>query len=769
VVAQLRPDFLWGPGDELPTATDFCVMAERGRTPIHCSAAMPQALRGEPRWVRDGEAYRSRSWTQFMGAGFGTSDWIVVAAQPESHQLARAAEFGRLYVPIVVLALLLVLWVTIRQSRDITEPMARLTRRAQGVAENDFTTRLDLDRKDEFGALALAFDQMTEMLGRQFASLRALSEIDRLILTTQDTSDVVRTVLHRLGEVTAADCVSLTLYDHDDNDHARTYYLDASRGEGTAMRRQELTARDRAQLDTAGGAEWVSLAEGEHPGAYLDHVRAQGMASAFVQPIAWRGAVCGAIVIGHRSARRATDEEREGTRELADRVAVAISSAWRDQQLYLQSHFDAVTGAPNRLLFKDRLALEIVRSQREGLVFALLFIDLDHFKNVNDSFGHTAGDAVLREATARIGSCVRASDTLARLGGDEFTVLLTNLAHPQEAWHVAEAIVAALSREYIVGESRCFLSASMGIASYPADGASAEELLKSADTAMYRAKASGRGQAVFYEQRMNDEAVARVSLDRDLRIALEREQLVLHFQPQWDLRTGAIVGAEALVRWNHPERGLILPGRFIALAEESGFIEPLGQWIIQEACRQMSAWRAMGLALDHVSVNVSPRQFRRRGLVDFIRTTAHEARLPPQCLQIEVTEGLLVDRGEAVEGMLHELAAMGHRIALDDFGTGFSSMAYLKRFPVHSIKIDRAFIDGLERSADSEAIVSAIIAMSRALGKTVVAEGVETDEQAALLRSLQCDQAQGFLMSPAIPAAEFGALFKARSRLPETA
>jgi len=763
VIGQVRPSFLWGAVDELPTATDFCVMEERWRTPMYCSAAMPSAMRGETRWTREGETYRSRSWTQFMSAGFGTPDWIIVAAQPESHHLSRSVEFGRSYVPIVLLALLLVLWVTIRQSRDITEPMERLAERARGVADNDFTTRLDLDRKDEFGSLALAFDQMTHMLGRQFASLTALSEIDRLILTTQDTTQVVRTVLRRLREFTAADGISLTLYDHDDHDHARTYYLDDTQGQGTSMRRHEVSAQDRAQLDAAAGAEWFALDSQARPASYLDYVREQGMASAFVQPIAWRGAVCGAIVIGHRTSRKVTEEERKGTRELADRVAVAVSSAWRDQQLYLQSHFDAVTGAPNRLLFKDRLELEIVRSQREGLVFALLFVDLDHFKNVNDSYGHTTGDAVLREAGERIGKCIRASDSLARLGGDEFTVLLTNVAHPQDAWLISEMIVTTLSREFVVGEHRCFLSASVGIASYPADGESAEELLKSADTAMYRAKAGGRGQGVFYEQKMNEEAVARVSLDRDLRIAMERDQLVLHFQPQWDLRTGAIVGAEALVRWNHPSRGLILPGRFIALAEESGFIEPLGQWVIAEACRQMSAWRAVGIAMEHVSVNVSPRQFRRRGLVDFIRNTAAQMRLPPECLQIEITEGLLVDRGEAVESMLRELSAMGHRIALDDFGTGFSSMAYIKRFPVNSIKIDRAFVEGLERSADSEAIVAAIIAMSHALGKTVVAEGVETEEQATLLRALRCDQAQGFLLSRALAAADFTELVLARA------
>ncbi|HET7728984.1 MAG TPA: EAL domain-containing protein [Usitatibacter sp.] len=764
VVGKVRPVFVWGPADELPTATDFCVVEERWRTPMYCSTPMPEALRGETSWTRQGEVHRARSWTQFMRAGFGTPDWIVVASQPESYHLARAVEFARLYIPIVLMALLLVLWLTIRQSRDITEPLARLADRAQRVSHNDFETRLDLRRDDEFGSLANAFDHMTLMLGRQFASLTALSEIDRLILSTQDTTDVIRTVLQRLRDLSHASCVSLTVYDHDDPGHARSYFLSEEDADGPRMQRHEMEAPDRATLEQMAEAAWIALEpEQVQQPYYLGYVRSRGMSRALVQPIVWRGAVCGAIVVGYGTHAQPSPEERSGIRELADRMAVAVSSAWRDQQLYVQSHYDPVTGAPNRLLFKDRLNLEIVRSQREGLYFALLFVDLDHFKNVNDSYGHSAGDAVLREAAERIGACIRASDSIARLGGDEFTVLLTSLGHPQEAWLIAESIVAALSREFVMGEQRCFLSASVGIASYPADGTTGEELLKSADTAMYRAKAGGRGQAVFFEERMNDEAVARVSLDRDLRVALERGELALHYQPQWDMRSGRIVACEALVRWNHPTRGSISPGRFIALAEESGFIEPLGQWIIAQACAQMKRWREEGLPLERVSVNVSPRQFRRRGLVEFIRRTVELEGLPAACIELEITEGLLLDRGAAVEGLLRELAEMGHRIALDDFGTGFSSMSYLKRFPVHTIKIDRAFIEGLDRSHDSEPIVAAIIAMSHALGKDVIAEGVETLEQSEVLQRLLCDQAQGFLVSRALPAGEFAALVRDRA------
>ena len=772
-IGELRGRFLWGPADEIPAATEFCVVEESSRALLHCHApggegalsafaaqAAPES--GTASWMRDGEPHRARAWAQFMRAGFGTPDWIVVASQPEQFYTARLVEFRRTYIPVVALALLLVTWLTIRQSRNIVEPVGLLAQRAREIADNDFQTRLRFKRDDEFGELAGAFDRMSERLGRQFSSLTTLAEIDSLILATQDTTQVIRTVLHRLRDVVSAPVITLTLFDHDDRTQARTYFVIQGDEGGFLMAPHKVPMVDYTPLESGTSHEVAIRSEGRVP-TYLEQARESGMAVAHVQPIVWRGSVCGTLVLAYPEGETVGDEDRQRARELADRVAVAVSSARRDEQLYVQAHFDPLTGAPNRLLFQDRLNLEIARSLREGQVFALLFIDLDHFKGVNDSFGHSMGDMVLREAAARITKCVRASDTVSRLGGDEFTVMLTNLHGPQEAWLIGEAIIASLSKEFQVGEQQCFLSASIGIASYPADGSTAEALLKSADTAMYRAKAGGRAQVVFFEERMNAEAVARLTLDNDLRMAIERNELVMHYQPQVDLATGAVRGAEALVRWRHPTRGLISPVRFIPLAEESGFIERLGQWAMQQACTEMKRWRELGLPVEHVAVNVSPRQFRKRDLVEFVGRCIAELGLPAQCLEIEITEGLLLDRGEAVEGLLRELAQAGHGVALDDFGTGFSSMSYLKRFPVTTIKIDRAFVEGLGTDDDSEAIVAAIVAMSHALGKKVIAEGVETEAQMAVLRRLGCDRIQGFVICAALSGEDFSDFVEARS------
>jgi diguanylate cyclase (GGDEF)-like protein len=775
-VGRLQPLFVWGPADEVPHATDFCVVEEGTRLFLHCYApggegplrafgAQPFDVSGTARWQRDGEAHRGRAWAQFMGAAFGAPDWIVVASQPEGLPLARLAEFQRVYVPAVILALVLVTWLTLRQSRHIVEPVARLAQRAREIANGSFDGRLSMERRDEFGELGRAVDTMSERLGRQFASLTALSEIDGLILSTQDTTQVVRTVLKRLGEVAPADLASLTLYDREAADLANTYYMSRRDVGGFMLDRYRLAPGEKARLEEDASGRWAAIAglEGNMP-AHLAHASKAALARAYVQPIIWRATAYGAIVLGYREGNSLEPEEAQRVREMADRVAVALSTALRDEQLYQQTHFDALTGLPNRMLFMDRLEVEIVRSQREERSLGVLFVDLDHFKNVNDSFGLAMGDMVLRETAARIRACIRSSDTLARLGGDEFAVLMANIVDPQEAWLVAETLIAELSRAFDVGEERCFLGASVGIASFPDDGAVASELLKRSDTAMNRAKLEGRSQAMFFEERMNTEVVSRLTLDRDLRGAIERGEMRLHYQPKVDLRTGTVVGAEALVRWFHPQRGVISPMRFIPLAEASGFIERLGDWIVAEACAQVRAWRDQGLEPAHVAVNISPRQFRRRTLVDSIAASVREARIPASSIEIEITEGLLIERGEAVDSMLRQLAGAGHGIALDDFGTGFSSMAYLKRLPVNTIKIDRIFVDGLEDSDDSKAIVAAIIAMSHALGKIVVAEGVENEAQAAVLRAQGCDQIQGYLISPAVAADEFARIATVRSR-----
>jgi diguanylate cyclase (GGDEF)-like protein len=765
LVADLSPEYLWGDADQFPVATSFCVFEEGTRIVLYCPAAAtagaiaavvarpaPNAL-ASVRWLLDGEPQRAIAWGQFLRAGFGTADWVFVASQPESFQLLPVAEFRRAYIPVAALALLLVAWFTIRQSRSILVPVQRLAERARAIARNDFAGRLDMERADELGELAGAFDHMSAKLGSQFATITALAEIDRLILATLDTDQVVHTALRRLREIVPAEGIAIALFDRHSPGRALTYVSAGRTGEDDPVATRSVDAWERQLLE--GRPAGLRLSQDDAWPGFLGVLRDRGARTAFVQPIVWRESVCGALAVGWSVAPAAGGDEEHGAREFADRIAVAVSSAWRDEQLYLQAHFDALTGLPNRMLFRDRLEREMVRCQRESGRLVLLFIDLDNFKSVNDSWGHTAGDEVLRETARRITGCVRDSDTVSRLGGDEFTVLLTRIQRPQQAGRVAGQIADVLAAEFHAAGHQAFLSASIGIVSYPGDGETAEELLRNADTAMYRAKGSGRAAVVYFEDRMNAEAIARHTLDRDLRLALDRGELQLHYQPLYDLAAGRIRSAEALIRWNHPAQGMVAPARFIPIAEETGLIEQIGHFVIAETCRQVATWRQSGLELEHVACNVSPRQFRRGDLAEFVGDCVARHGIPASMLELEITEGLLVEQADAALEVLGVLAAKGVRIALDDFGTGFSSMAYLTRFPVDTIKIDRVFVSGLGRGEDSEAIVSAIVAMSRALGKRVVAEGVETQEQVAILRRLGCDFIQGYILSPALPAGAF--------------
>ena len=472
-------------------------------------------------------------------------------------------------------------------------------------------------------------------------------------------------------------------------------------------------------------------------------------------PVVLEGRLAGLIVLGFPDGRAPVDDDVSLLRDLAGRLAVALATTARDQALYQSAHYDALTQLPNRSLFLGELARELARAERQGARLALLFIDLDGFSHVNDSLGHATGDALLVRAADRLRSCVRKADLVARLGGDEFTVVLPALRDTADAATVARHVIETLSQPYDIGHGEAFVSASIGIAVFPTDGMTAQELLQHADMAMYRAKGAGRGQHAFFEEAMNDEAQQRLVLDRGLRQALEHGQLVLYYQPQLDLRTNRIVGAEALIRWQHPTRGLVAPGPFISFAEESGLIERIGEWVLNTACTQFVAWRKAGLPIDHVSVNVSPRQFRGKDFAQTVAQAARQSGMDAAALRLEITESVLVDDSGAVETTLERLCDLGTPLELDDFGTGYSSLAYLRRLPVETIKLDRTFIHDIPANDNARAIVRAAIGMVHALKKEIVAEGVETAEQAALLRRWGCDAIQGYLLSKPVPAERF--------------
>ncbi|MFM2288020.1 MAG: hypothetical protein RL684_1163 [Pseudomonadota bacterium] len=433
------------------------------------------------------------------------------------------------------------------------------------------------------------------------------------------------------------------------------------------------------------------------------------------------------------------------------------------QLRHLATH-DVLTGLPNRVLLDDRLAQGIARAEREGHGLAVAVIDLDRFKQVNDSFGHRMGDELLKEVAQRLQGVVRSIDTIARLGGDEFVMILDRLEQRADAEHIADRAIAVLREPVHVTGADLHTSASIGFAVYPADGTTIETLLAHADAAMYCAKQRGRNNVQYFAPGMNAATQEKIRLEGDLHEALRLKQMELHYQPKVDTRSGKIHGAEALIRWRHPERGLVPPADFIPLAEECGLIDSIGEWVVREACRQASAWQHAGLEPVRVAVNLSAFQFRHGGLLQVIQKALQDHDLDPRLLEVEITESALMSDPEESVGILEHLSKMGVLVSVDDFGTGYSSMSYLRRFPIDKLKIDRSFINELSSRPDDASIVKAIVSLAHSLRLKVVAEGVETPAQLELLRHLGCDQYQGYYYSPAVTPAEFVTLLGGPAR-----
>jgi diguanylate cyclase (GGDEF)-like protein len=422
-----------------------------------------------------------------------------------------------------------------------------------------------------------------------------------------------------------------------------------------------------------------------------------------------------------------------------------------ERRLHFLAYHDSLTGLPNRTLFQQRSEESLLRASRNSSKAAVMFMDVDHFKTVNDSLGHAYGDDLLKNIAARLQECVRKTDIVARVGGDEFTVLLNEVRDSGDVALIAKKVLDRMGASFTVAGHEIFVSASIGISFYPDDGDNAAVLIKNADAAMFAAKEQGRNNYQFFSAEMNAQALETLMMASSLRLAVEREELLLEYQPRIDLHGGKVMGAEALVRWNHPNLGRIMPGQFIGLAEKTGLIEPIGEWVLRKACVQMVEWRQNGFGQMRVAVNLSARQFRHPDLTELVARILQETRLEADALELEVTESMVMHDPQRTAVILERLKEMGVAVAIDDFGTGYSSLSYLKRFPIDYIKIDQSFIRGIPQDAEDMGITSAIIAMGKTLGVKLIAEGVDRTEQLAFLKGEGCNEGQGYLISSPIP------------------
>jgi diguanylate cyclase (GGDEF)-like protein len=761
LVAELNPKYLWGSVDEQPFSIEFCVTDSSLKT-LFCPSGDKHPLRsilsdkkmqnssGGYRWNEAGGQHIAGSWSLFLEASFNYPEWNVIAIQQEETALAAISAFKKSYPFILTLSLLTILLLSINQISRILVPLDKLTQGIKKISRNDFSTRVAINSGDEFELLGHSFNRMSNQLGKQFGALASLAKIDGLILSSADAESILDAVSTGISEAISCDFISIASVDHDSPNTARIFIKSGHDNEHGLMERILVEDHELEELVTTSKA--IKIEKDKPIRTYIKSLRVMGAINIIVFPILQKGTLRGALSLGFINAPSLDEEDYARATNFANRLAVAFASVEREEQLFQQAYYDDLTGLPNRHAFKNHLLNDLHKAKRDSKRGCVLFIDLDNFKKINDSQGHSAGDQLLKETATRIQQCLRETDLVSRLGGDEFAVALYGISGDRDIHGVASKIIASLAVPFILGDRENYLGASIGISIFIDDGDNPEALLMNADTALYQAKEQGHGRYVFYQQEMNQNARNRVILEADLAYAVQRNEFYLQYQPQVALNNRQVIGAEALIRWNHPQRGFVSPGEFIPIVEESALVLEVGSWVLREACTQFMNWQNAGTAPQRIAVNVSIRQFMDEHFIAVVSEVLNDLQMPAECLELEITETLLVEDIENIILTLDKLSKLGVHIALDDFGTGYSSLNYLSRFPIDILKIDKSFIDHSATNENDRAIVKTIIAMAQSLGKETIAEGVEDAAQLALLEELECDYIQGYYFSrPLLP------------------
>ena len=686
-----------------------------------------------------------------------TIPWAVVAYTREVPFLARAAHIW-VVVPLALLALFVCVVVGARYlSERYLAALRELRVGLPGLQARRFEP-LPAAGTDEPRELIETFNRSAASLHDQFHALETLGEIDKLLLGSVELEQVLEGILSRVQSVTRCHCVGITLRDADAPGRGRVY-LAANGHTDLPVTRVELDDDMLTTLITESRGLTIARCE-EMRHSFLKPLKDIGAEFFWVWPVNVSERVEAILGVGYREVPAPDPYLARSGSQFAERLAVALSKSARDERLYRQAHYDPLTALPNRILFRDRLAQEIANATAGLSRGALLYIDLDHFKRVNDSVGHSAGDQLLTIVAQRLRSCVKDGDTVARLGGDEFTVILRNVADPNSARTVADRIIESLQLPVNIGGRDHFVCASIGITLFPDDGSAIDDVMRNADTAMYRAKDLGRGCTMFFDPQMNTRAV--VPTETGLHRALRRREFSLFYQPQFSVASGALAGVEALIRWQTARDGMRQPSEFVPAAEESGLIIDIGGWVLDAACAQLASWRDQNIAPPRLALNVSVQQLKHVEFPRLVRRALDKYGLPPALLELELTESVFAD--DAAGATLERLHQLGVHLALDDFGTGYSSLSYLRQYPIGTVKIDRTFLEEVPQNPASATLVETIVVMAHALGKRVVAEGIETAEQLEFLRERRCDIAQGFYLARPLSGQVVTELLQARAQ-----
>jgi diguanylate cyclase (GGDEF)-like protein len=762
-VIALKPlaEELWGAAEDLPFSTDVCVFSVGGGV-LHCSTDMAAGIHAQLtsassrvntrplEWHINGQEQLASAWQLFLAAEFNAPALDIAASQPASFALRSRADFSHVFIPALALVVVLVGLLSFNIIGRSLGPLQRLTLAARQVASGNLLSRVRIRSNDEFEWLGEAFNNMASQLGRQISTLEAMSGIDRLILSGAKFEEVSESVVNHLINLTGCKAAGVIARDPDTPHWAKMISLYG-----------EDFVHERITLPMELGHNWcqprqvsvedVSAAVAPYKARFLSY----NVTSVVLIPVVLEDDLKGILMLGSSARLNMEKDSMKHCVDLAGRFAVALASAEREEALYRQAHFDELTGLPNRQLLKDRLEQQIVQTRRDNHHGALLYLDLDRFKEINDIYGHSVGDVVLAQAAERIVAEARDSDTVSRLGGDEFVIVMPDAESERQVRAKATRLLERLSESFSVRGDDHFVSASIGIVLFPDDGDSVETLLKNADAAMYRAKEAGRGRFEFFSKKLNAESRRKIGLERDLRAAYYNNELEVYYQPQFDFATGVISGAEALLRWQHAVEGFISPAEFVPLAEDSDLIVDIGRWVIEETCRDLQGILNQGLHPGSVSINVSTRQLREGCFVSDVLEPLQRFGIHPGYLQLEVTETTVAQNRDKAIDLLKALREEGVRVAIDDFGTGYSSLSYLQQMPFDVIKIDKSFVDRIGAGDPSDNICRTIIKMAHELGKKAIAEGVEQREQADFLKNNKCDFVQGFFYSKPLEKEDF--------------
>lgn len=675
-----------------------------------------------------------QEWALFLGTTFDTTLNLTVRTIITKDQALEAiALVARLYPLLAILVSLLVGWVAYRQLRKRLEPLRQLQTATAAVSDGDYLANVDIRTGDEFESLGEAFNNMSKTLKRSFDRINRLAEIDKMILSAKDLDEIIRSTLEVAYQEISTP-VEIVLW--------RTKPMPLvihHRYDGITQSKKRINLGEFAPI-----ANWCDVSLMQDVADQLCAIESPRFHAIYVDD-----ALAGLLITAHDSSL----EQRSSIKDFTDRLAVAITNAWRSEDLYKQAHYDRLTNLLNRPAFEDRLVYALAQAKRHGQYGALLFMDLDRFKQVNDTEGHKAGDRLLVITANRLKKSIREEDTLARFGGDEFGILISNFTNRNELVTLCERVIKNLNEPIVVNRIEHVVSASIGVAVFPTDADSSEELLMMADAAMYRAKAAGGATTSFYDKDMNEAAQQRVIVESRLRKALEDDRLCLYFQPKLDLASNKFIGAEGLMRWQDEQLGFVSPEEFIAIAEDTGMIHEFLDLCLSEAHRTLSQ-------IHHtpdfrMAINVSPKQLAVTDFSTRFLDACARHSLAPGDLELEFTESVFASNPDSVIKELSIIRARGTLIALDDFGTGYSSLNLLRRLPIDVLKIDRSFIQDIETSNKAIDLVHHVVEIAKVLDQDVVAEGVETSGQLEILREIGCQFIQGYFIARPLPSHEF--------------